>query len=234
MEVHQVNVSKTVQALQLNFYNQMSITSRCQQKDGGQTHLLWDSKKYNHEKTTTEKTAWVTSAWCEFYAGQQWMPQQAQLQPEDQELHPDTSQTASMLEHSYKPRSQMPSRQGFFNRAGSWPRKNGCWNWHKVWEHWQLHATVTYSKVPDQIFSLILSTLASFSLFQAIWVSPATAALRIMKGFYRIKQRFRERREVVSVGGNKEKETRPHWASRRRENNSKFPLRSRQNADRKW
>lgn len=80
-------------------------------------------------------------------------------------------------------------------KSGPGPGKMDTETDIRWWEHWQLHATVTYSKVTDQIFSLILSVLASFSLFQAFWVSPATAVLKIMKGFYRIKQRFRERRE---------------------------------------
>lgn len=53
MEAHKVNVSKNVQTPQLSSYNQMSITSGCQQKDGGQPHFLWESMKHS-ERLTAE------------------------------------------------------------------------------------------------------------------------------------------------------------------------------------
>lgn len=123
MEAHTVNVSKHVQTPQLSSYNQMSITKWVPAERWRSTPLTLGVYETQRETDSRKQRGWP-STWHEFYADQQWSPQEV-VNLGTKELHPDTYRqfdSSTLLQTSVPRRS----RQGFLNYAGTWAMNKGC------------------------------------------------------------------------------------------------------------
>lgn len=161
------------------------------------------------QETDSRKQGGWPSTWHKFYADQQWSPQEAQStqgQRSSIQTPIDSFDSSTLLQTSVPRRS----RQGFLNYAGTWAMNKGCWDWHRAMGALiTLCHTASHRQQGDKPNSpMDLFHLGHFLSFPS-WVSPATAALKIMKGLYRIipegASSFRKRRAMEGKGGNGEK-----------------------------
>lgn len=77
MEVHKLNVSKHVQTPQLSSYNQTSIAKWVPAERWRSTPLTLGVYETQRETDSRKQCGWPSTG-HEFYADQQWSPQEAQ------------------------------------------------------------------------------------------------------------------------------------------------------------
>lgn len=211
------------------------LQSGCQQKDGGQPHLLWESMKHNERQTAENNVGGHLLGMSSMLISNGALRRHSQ--PRDRGAPSRHLQTVWF---PHTPANLSPEAVtsglpllcwdlGHEQRMLRLTQGNGSADSFVPHSHQQ------QGDRPNSPMDLF--HLGHFLSFPS-WVSPATVALKIMKGLHRIiledASSFGKRRTMESKGGNGEKEVRSRWASRRRENNSKLPLYSTPKADRKW